>query len=117
MVVTKFIEKGELNELERQGLIQSFEYTYELAWNTIKDFFEHQGQTDILGSRDAFRLAFKRGLVEQGDIWMDMIKSRILTSHSYNEELAAEVALQITARYYPEFVKLHAKLAQLSQQP
>ena len=115
--LSKFIEKGELNELERQGLIQSFAYTYELAWNVIKDFFEHQGQTDILGSRDAFRLAFKRGLVEQGDIWMDMIKSRILTSHSYNEELAAEVALQITERYYPEFVKLHAKLARLSQQP
>lgn len=113
----KFIEKGELNELERQGLIQSFEYTYELAWNTIKDFFEHQGQTDILGSRDAFRLAFKRGLVEHGDIWMDMIKSRILTSHSYNEELAADVAYQITSQYYPEFVKLHTKLAQISQQP
>ena len=65
--LTKFIEKGELNELEQLGLIQSFEYTYELAWNTIKDLFEEQGQTDILGSRDAFRLAFKRGLIENGE--------------------------------------------------
>ena len=54
--LTKFIDKGELNELEQQGLIQSFEYTYELAWNTIKDFFEAQGETDILGSRDAMRM-------------------------------------------------------------
>jgi len=48
-----------LNELEKQGLIQAFEYTYELAWNTIKDYFENQGETGIHGSRDAFRLAFQ----------------------------------------------------------
>ena len=54
--LTKFIEKGELNELEKQGLIQAFEYTFELAWNTIKDLFEAQGETGILGSRDAFRM-------------------------------------------------------------
>ncbi len=57
-------KKKELNELEKQGLIQAFEYTYELAWNTIKDYFENQGETGIHGSRDAFRLAFRRGLVE-----------------------------------------------------
>ena len=62
--MTRFIEAGELNEMEEQGLIQSFEYTYELAWNTLKDFFEDQGETQVMGSRDAFRLAFKRGLVE-----------------------------------------------------
>ena len=81
--LTKFIEKGELNELEKQGLIQAFEYSYELAWNTIKDYFEAQGETDIHGSRDAFRLAFRRGLIEDGKTWMDMIKSRTLTSHTY----------------------------------
>lgn len=85
--LTKFIEKGELNELEQLGLIQSFEYTYELAWNTIKDLFEEQGQTDILGSRDAFRLAFKRGLIENCDTWMQTITSRRLTSHTYNEDM------------------------------
>jgi len=90
--LTKFIEKGELNDLEKQGLIQSFEYSYELAWNTIKDYFEEQGETDINGSRDAFRLAFKRGLVQNGRVWMDMIKSRTLTTHTYNEALTAEVS-------------------------
>ena len=73
--MTKFIEKGDLNEFEEQGLIQSFEYTYELAWNTLKDLFEQQGESNILGSRDAFRLAFKRGLIENGEIWMKMIKN------------------------------------------
>ena len=53
-----------LTKLEEQGLIQAFEYNYELAWNTIKDFYEAQAETGIQGSRDAIRLAFKRGLIE-----------------------------------------------------
>lgn len=112
--LTKFIEKGELNELEQQGLIQSFEYTYELAWNTLKDFFEAQGQIDILGSRDAFRLAFKRGLIENGEAWMEMIKSRVLTSHTYNEAIADAIAHDIVTTYYKEFVRLHTRLETLS---
>lgn len=79
----KFIAKDEFNELEKLGLIQAFKYTYELAWNTIKDYFEDQGETGIYGSRDAFRLAFRRGLIENGKTWMDMIKSRALATHTY----------------------------------
>ena len=115
--LTKFIEKGELNELEQQGLIQSFEYTYELAWNTIKDFFEAQGESDILGSRDAFRLAFKRGLIENGEVWMEMIKSRVLTSHTYNEDVAEAIARSIVTLYYDEFIRLNQRLETLSSQP
>ena len=85
--LSKFIAKGDsLNELEEQGMIKAFEYTYELAWNTIKDFYESQGETDIQGSRDAFQLAFKRGLIDEGEIWMEMLKDRNRTSHTYNEK-------------------------------
>ena len=108
--LTKFIEKGELNELEKQGLIQAFEYTYELAWNTIKDYFKGQGETDIYGHRDAFRLAFRRGLIENGKTWMDMIKSRMLTTHTYNEDLADEISSAIVNIYYDEFIALQLKL-------
>ncbi|MGA0201346.1 MAG: HI0074 family nucleotidyltransferase substrate-binding subunit, partial [Prochlorotrichaceae cyanobacterium] len=73
----KFIEKGELNALEQQGLIKAFEYTYELAWKVMKDYYEDQGEIGIQGSRDAIRLAFQRGLIEAGDEWMMMIKSRV----------------------------------------
>ncbi len=111
--LTRFIEKKKLNELEKQGLIQSFEYSYELAWNTLKDFYENQGETGIQGSRDAIRLAFKRGLVENGDIWMKMIKSRALTSHTYNEELAEEIVRVIFADYFTEFKILQKKLIEL----
>lgn len=108
--LTKFIEKGELNELEEQGLIQAFEYSYELAWNVIKDFYENQGESGIQGSRDAIRLAFKRGLIENGEIWMKMITSRTLTSHTYNEEIAKQIADDILKLYYNQFTILQKKL-------
>lgn len=110
----KFIDKGELNELEEQGLIQAFEYTYELAWNTLKDYFEAQGEINLHGSRDTFRLAFKRGLIENGEAWMDMITSRTLTSHTYNEEVADQIAAAVADRYFPEFAALHATMQALA---
>ena len=111
----KFIEKGNLNELEKQGVIQAFEYTYELAWNTLKDYFEAQAEVNITGSRDAIRLAFKRGVIENGEVWMDMIKSRTLTSHTYNEKIAEKVVGDIVERYFSEFVALHARLEMLKR--
>jgi nucleotidyltransferase substrate binding protein (TIGR01987 family) len=109
----KFIQKGKLNELEEQGLIQAFEYTYELAWNTLKDYLEAQGETEIHGSRDTLRMAFQRGLIEDGETWMDMIRSRTLTSHTYNEEIARQIATAVSQQYHPQFVKLHKKLLAL----
>jgi nucleotidyltransferase substrate binding protein (TIGR01987 family) len=104
--LSRFIEKKELTELEKQGLIQAFEYTYELAWNTIKNYFEDPGETGIHGSRDAFHLAFRRGLIENGQAWMDMIKSRTLTTHTYNQEVADAIADAVFNTYYPEFTRL-----------
>lgn len=111
----KAVEKDTLNELEEQGLIQTFEYTYELSWNMLKDYLEDQGDINITGSRDAFRLAFKRELIEEGEIWMDMVRSRTLTSHTYNEELAEKVADAIRQRYYPQFVMLQARMESLKE--
>ena len=107
----KFIEKGErLNELEKQGLIQSFEYNFELAWNVIKDFYADQGEMGIQGSRDAFRIAFNRGLITDGEAWMKMIESRTKTSHTYNEETANEIANAVLNSYYHLFKQLHKDL-------
>lgn len=109
----KFIQKGKLNELEEQGLIQAFEYTYELTWNTLKDYLESQGETEIYGSRSAFRLSFQRGLIEDGETWMDMVRSRTLTSHTYNEEIAKQIANDVSRKYFPQFMKLYEKLLSL----
>ncbi|MCI5191633.1 MAG: nucleotidyltransferase [Candidatus Electrothrix sp. AU1_5] len=106
----KFVDKGELSELEEQGLIKSFEYTYELAWNTLKDFLEFQGHSDIFGSRDALRKAFQVGIIEDGEVWMDMIKSRNRTSHTYNEETANEISRTIISLYYNAFQKMNDRL-------
>lgn len=62
--------------LEEQGLIQAFEFTHELAWNVMKDYFADQGNISITGSRDAIREAFNKGLITDGEGWMEMIRSR-----------------------------------------
>lgn len=110
----KFIAQGyNLNELEEQGLVKSFIYNFELAWNVIKDYYEHQGETGIQGSRDAFRLAFSRGLITEGEPWMEMIQSRQQTSHTYNEAAANEVVTAIRSQYYILFKSLHTGLNEL----
>lgn len=96
----------DLSDLEKQGFVQAFEFTHELAWNVIKDFYENQGESGIQGSRDAVRMAFKRGLIESGQVWMDMIKSRNLTSHTYDEETTEYIVELIRSQYIQEFVKL-----------
>ncbi len=116
MQLSRFAKKENLNEFELQGLIKSFEYNYELAWNTIKDFYEHQAETGIQGSRDAVRLAFKRGLIENGETWMKMIESRNQTSHTYNEKITEEISTAILDSYYQEFVKLQQKFEELSKE-
>ena len=99
-----------MSELENQGLVKAFEYTYELAWNTLKDFLEYQGQTDIYGSRDVIRQSFKFDLIGDGESWMDMLKSRNKTSYTYNEETAQEICRAVQNVYYPLFQQLNQKL-------
>ena len=109
----KFIDKDGLSELEEQGLIQSFEYTYELGWIVLKDFMEYKGQTEIYGSRDAISRAFKLELIENGEGWMDMYKSRTMTTHTYNEKTAREVVDAILSGYFELFKALEEKLESL----
>jgi len=99
-------ESRELSNLEKLGVIQTFEYTHELAWTSLKDFLEYKGQKDIYGSRDASRKAFQLGIVEDGEGWMDMIQSRNKTSHTYNKETAEEIVSAVTKRYYKLFNNL-----------
>ena len=95
----------DLSDLEKEGLIQRFEYNQELSWQTIKDFYEYIGETGIQGSRDAFQLAVKRGLIDAncGLILMESIKSRNKTVHTYNEETADEIFHDIVNEYYQAF--------------
>ncbi len=105
----------DLTELEQQGLIQAFEFTHELAWNVTKDYFEYQGNTSITGSRDATREAFNKGLIADGDGWMEMIKSRNKSSHTYNQETADEIVKKICDDYADLFNNFGQKMKTLQQ--
>lgn len=99
-----------LTRLEQQGLIQGFEFTHELAWKTLKDFLDYRGVGGVIGSRDAARVAFREGIVIDGELWMEMIKSRNLTSYTYREEVADEIAGKILNGYYSAFCELKKPL-------
>lgn len=93
-----------LSELIQQGIIQAFEFTHELAWNVMKDYALYQGNAQVGGSRDATREAFTMGLITDGEVWMEMIKSRNQTSHTYNEETANQIFTKIIQDYFPALV-------------
>lgn len=106
----------DLNKLEKQGLIQGFEYTHELAWKTIKDYLSEQGISGLVGSKDSSREAFNLGLISDGAVWMEMIKARNLTSHAYDEHIAETVFKAITEQFFPvfydftqHFLQIHTK--------
>jgi nucleotidyltransferase substrate binding protein (TIGR01987 family) len=103
-------KEGKFSDLEKEGMIQRFKYTHELAWLTIKDFYENQGETNIQGSKDAIRLAFNRGLISNSKIWIEMIESRQLTVHTYNEDTAVKVVTKIVYDYADIFLELKEKL-------
>ena len=102
-----------LSKLEQQGLIHEFEYTHELAWNTLKDFLEARGAAEIFGSRDTTRAAFTAGLIDQGEVWMQMIQSRNQSTHTYNEEMMTQIVTAVIQTYMAEFTKLQRKFEQL----
>ena len=105
-----------LSKLEEQGLIQAFEFTHELAWNTLKDFLEDRGVQNLYGSKDTTREAFRTGLITNGEEWMQMINSRNLTSHTYDEATAAQIVSAIRNTYFAEFEALRIRLEELRKE-
>ncbi len=99
-----------LSDLERDGMIQRFEYTQELAWKLLKNYIEYQGEAQMGGSRDTIRQAFRLGLIENSEPWFDMLESRNLTSHVYDEETEMTVIERIVDTYYPILSLLHAEM-------
>lgn len=100
----------ELSDLEQQGMIQAFEFTHELACNVMKDYFFHQGASQITGSRDATRQAFAAGPVDDGDAWMDMIRSRNQSSHTCNQATARALVERITQADAALFAAFESKM-------
>jgi len=106
----RFIAEEELNEMEEQGLIKAFEYTYELSCKTLQDLLKEKGYNDILGPKPVIEQSFQDGYITKGKEWLKMHNSRNLTTHSYDKETADEIVLQIRENYFGLFKELQIKL-------
>ena len=87
--------------LQKAGIIQFFEMSFELAWKLLKDFLEEQGFQDVKSPRTAIKKAFEVGLIQNGHDWMDLLVDRNLTAHTYDEEKATEMEALIEQKYFP----------------
>jgi len=100
-----------LNVLEKEGLIQRFEYTFELAWKTLKDYLESQEVTASF-PREVIKAAFHYGLIEDGEIWMDMLENRNLLSHTYDEERFCLAVMKVKNEYYQAISQVYHDLGE-----
>ena len=106
-----------LSDLERQGLIQAFEFTHELSWKTLKDFLASRGIEELYGSRDTTREAFAQGLITDREAWMDMIRHRNLSTHTYDEATVQEIVTAVVSRYIDAFQELESRLRHWERRP
>ncbi|MEM7183055.1 MAG: nucleotidyltransferase substrate binding protein [Spirochaetota bacterium] len=97
--LTEFMQKSELNKFEVQGLIQCFEYTFELSWKTLKDYLEFEGYP-VKTPRETLKTAFQIGFIQEGSTWLDALEKRNLMSHTYNEEITVQTETLIREKYY-----------------
>ena len=101
------IEK--LSDLEKEGFVQRFEYTLELAWKTLKDYLLEQG-FDLASPKEVFRQAFQNEIITDGEIWMEALNRRNLSSHTYNAQVLEQTLTFLREEFYPVIVKMHAYL-------
>ena len=94
------------NVLLQAGLIQTYEFTFELAWKTLKDYLEMEGFM-VPSPRATLRQAFQCGYIQQGDVWLKALNDRNLTAHTYDDEVAKEVIADIQQTYYFLLKDLH----------
>jgi nucleotidyltransferase substrate binding protein (TIGR01987 family) len=103
--LTEFMEVDQLNKFERQGLIQCFEYTFELGWKTMKDYLSYQG-LEVTAPRETIQKAFQNRVIEHGHEWIDALEKRNLMAHTYSEENVEKAEYLIRNTYYELLVSL-----------
>lgn len=110
-LLKKYSKEKIETELERAGIIQFFEMTFELAWKVLKDYLEAGGYI-VKSPREAVKQAFQIGLIDNGHVWIDALANRNLTTHTYDEVLAEKMTKEILTVYLPELEKMHNKLSE-----
>lgn len=109
------ITVDDLSELEQEGLVQRFEYTFELAWKVMQDLLTYKGYEFMTGPNGTLKMALEDGLISDHDGWRQLAKSRNTLSHVYDEDEATAIVGLIFTQYAPLLKALDEKLEQLSQ--
>lgn len=112
-VTNHIFESENLDEIVREAIIRRFVNTHELAWKLMQAYLEYQGVFNLMGSANATREAFAAGLIEDGELWMDMIKSRNLSSHTYDEAAVQLIFDDILKHYLPALIAFRDKMESL----
>lgn len=108
----KGLEQPTFTDLEREGLIQRFEYTFELAWKTMQDFLHFQGYDGVNGPKKVIVQAAQDGYITDGHGWVAMLEDFLRTKHTYDEEIAEIIFTAVRQRYFQLLAILHERLIQ-----
>lgn len=119
LLLNEAFEKNvaEMSDLEKEGIVQRFEYTFELAWKTLKDYLVHSGIAfDQITPRSVIKEAFAAKIIKDGQIWIDMLEQRNLMSHTYDRETFEVVFSSISQRYLIALEQVFTWLKEKKQQ-
>ncbi len=105
----------ELDDLSKEGLIQRFEYSFELSWKTLKDYLEYEGEI-VVSPRQTIKMAFKYNLLDNGELWLQMLEKRNVMAHTYNEEYFKNIFESIVNQYFEQIRQLYNQLKILSNE-
>lgn len=95
----KALQQNDFNDLEREGVIQRFEFTFELAWKTLQDYIEAMGHEDVKGPRKVIKRAFADNIISDGQGWINMLESRHESVHTYSEPSIIKIFNDIKSLY------------------
>jgi nucleotidyltransferase substrate binding protein (TIGR01987 family) len=98
-----------LSVLEKEGMVQRFEYTFELAWKTLKDFLEAKN-VDVKYPREVIKKAFEYEIIEDGETWLEMLEQRNFMAHTYSDEIFTKAVQMICGKYYQAIEQVYAFL-------
>ena len=101
-------DPASLSQLEKEGMVQRFEFAFELAWKTLKDYLDASGvRLDVITPRATIKQAFAAKLLQDGQVWIDMMLLRNMLSHSYDFKTFETSLGKIREHYFPAFDRLH----------
>lgn len=108
------IRERKISSLEQEGVIQRFEYTWELTWKVLKDYLEYTGIIlDTVTPAAVIKAAIAANIIKNGDVWMSALDSRNKMSHTYDFKKFEKIVISIEKEYYPELECMHLKMLEL----